>query len=192
MIEINGKTGPYNLNSIEGYSRNAAYNFMKLSEQNKEKEKTVDIKNIEDIEFENVQYSNLKNASADEYIKCAKIFSQESIKCMDKNNGRVEKDEFITQNTPAGMKPMLEKFFDVVDLNKDGAIDEDENTALIISMDSAIISDDLTTVKIEKPDGYINSKNKMNTDKYILQFPDKARDLLNAMCCAFAGNCKVQ
>lgn len=180
MIEINGNVGPYNSASAENYSRNAAYNV--IFDEKKSNEKTSNVNSVDEIEFKNIKYSNLQGAPTSEYIKCAKAYSLEMINSLDKNNnGKVEKDEFIPQNTPVGMKTMLEKFFDVLDLNKDGAVDTSENIAFVLAIDSVIITDDLKTIKVEKPDGYIDGKNKMNMDKYILQFPDKAKELLKTI-----------
>lgn len=172
MLEINGSSGPYNPNTREGYSKNAAYNVMQHDKEVKQKSAN----SIDEIEFENIQYSNLKDATADEYVKDAKIYNTENMKALTSNE-KVKKEEFIPENAPAGMKTMLEKFFAGVDLNQDGYIDLDESTALTIAQDSVAISDDLNTVKIGKPDGYIENNNKKNIDKYIMAFPEKARDL---------------
>jgi hypothetical protein len=45
-------------------------------------------------------------------------------------------------------------------------------------MDGAKISDDLENVTMEKADGVIDSHNKKNIDKYILEKPEQAKQLL--------------
>lgn len=175
-MEINGKTGPYNPNTREGYSRNAAYNVM----QHDKDVKQSSANNLNDIEFENIQYSSLKGASVDEYIKDAKVYTQESMKTIT-TKGKVSQSEFIPQNTPEKMKVMLEKFFKGVDLNQDGYIDENESATVVLAMDSINISDDFQNIEMNTPDGYIESKNKKNIDRYIMEFPEKSRALFNKL-----------
>ena len=76
------------------------------------------------------------------------------------------------------MREMLTKFFNVLDLNNDGYIDLKENTAHVMLMDCAKISDDLENVTMENPDGVIDSHNKKNIDRYILERPEQAKQLL--------------
>jgi len=173
MLEINGGVGPYNSNTRDGYSRNAAHNVMQHDKEVKQKS----VCNLNEIEFENIKYSLLQNSSADEYVKDAKVFSDESMKALT-NNGKVSKEEFIPTSTPKAMKKMLNKFFKGVDLNKDGYIDNNENTAVVLAMDSVTISDDFKSVKVGTPDGYIDGKNKQNVDNYIMNVPEKAIKLL--------------
>jgi len=185
MLEINGSSGPYNPSTREGYSKNAAYNVMQHDKEVKQKLAN----SVDEIEFENIQYSSLKGAAADEYVKDAKIYNKENMKALTSNE-KVKKEEFIPENAHVGMKAMLEKFFKVVDLNQDGYIDLDESTALTLAQDSVTISDDLNTVKIGTPDGYIENNNKKNIDKYIMEFPEKARDLFKNIEINFNKNNK--
>ena len=76
------------------------------------------------------------------------------------------------------MREMLTKFFNVIDLNNDGYIDINENTAHVMVMDCAKISDDMENVTMENPDGVIDSHNKKNIDRYILERPEQAKQLL--------------
>ena len=76
------------------------------------------------------------------------------------------------------MREMLTKFFNVIDLNNDGYIDINENTAHVMTMDCAKISDDLENVTMENADGVIDSHNKKHIDRYILERPEQAKQLL--------------
>ena len=172
-MNITGETGIYNSSSREGYARNAAYNVMQHDKQ----VKASNSKNLDEIEFENIRYSMFKQATKDEYIKDAKIYADESIKALS-DNGKVSKEQFIPIDVIPAMREMLTKFFNVIDLNNDGYIDINENTAHVMVMDSAKISDDLENVTIEIPDGVIDSHNKKNIDKYILERPEQAKQLL--------------
>lgn len=172
-MNITGETGIYNSSTREGYARNAAYNVM----QHDKAVKSSNSKSLDEIEFENIRYSMLQQASKDEYIKDAKIYADESIKALSKN-GKVSKDDFIPKDVIPDMRDMLSKFFNVIDLNHDGYIDINENTAHVMVMDCAKISDDLNTVTIESADGVIDSHNKKNIDRYILERPEQAKQLL--------------
>jgi len=172
-MNITGDSGVYNSQTREGYSRNAAYNVMQHDRQVKESNS----KNLDEIEFENIKYSKLQQASKDEYIKDAKIYADETIKALSKN-GKVSKEQFIPKNTIAAMREMLEKFFSVLDLNNDGYIDLKENTAHVMLMDCVNISDDLTQITETTADGIIESNNKKNIDRFILEKPEEAQKLL--------------
>ncbi len=172
-MNITGETGIYNASTREGYARNAAYNVMQHDKQVKESNS----RNLDEIEFENIRYSKLQQATKDEYIKDAKIYAEETIKALS-DNGKVSKEQFIPKNVIPAMKEMLEKFFSVLDLNNDGYVDLNENTAHVMLMDYVKISDDLNTIKIENADGVIDSHNKKNIDKYILEKPEQAKHLL--------------
>ncbi len=76
------------------------------------------------------------------------------------------------------MRRMLEKFFSVLDLNNDGYIDLNENTAHVMLIDTVNISNDLSKVTKTCADGIIDSTNKKNIDKYILEKPEHAKQLL--------------
>ncbi len=172
-MNITGETGIYNSLTREGWARNAAYNVMQHDKQ----VKSSDSKNLDEIVFENIKYSMLEQATKDEYIKDAKIYADESIKALS-DKGKVSKEDFIPKNVIPSMREMLNKFFDVLDLNKDGYIDLNENTAHVLVMDCAKVSDDLNTVTIENADGVIDSHNKKNIDRYILERPEQAKQLL--------------
>ena len=172
-MNITGDSGVYDSQTREGYSRNAAYNVMQHDRQVKESNS----KNLDEIEFENIKYSKLQQASKDEYIKDAKIYADETIKALSKN-GKVSKEQFIPKNTIAAMREMLEKFFSVLDLNNDGYIDLKENTAHVMLMDCVNISDDLTQITETTADGIIESNNKKNIDRFILEKPEEAQKLL--------------
>lgn len=172
-MNITGDNGIYNSQTREGYSRNAAYNVMQHDKQVKESNS----KNLDEIEFENIRYSKLQQATRDEYIKDAKIYADETIKALS-NNGKVTKEQFIPRNVIPAMRNMLETFFSVLDLNNDGYIDLKENTAHVMAMDCSNISDDLSHMKETKADGIIESNNKKNLDRYILEKPKEAQELL--------------
>ena len=172
-MNITGETGIYNSSTREGYARNAAYNVMQHDKQ----VKASNSKNLDEIEFENIRYSMLQQATKDEYIKDAKVYAYESIKALS-NTGRVSKEDFIPKDVIPAMREMLTKFFNVLDLNNDGYIDLKENTAHVMLMDCAKISDDLENVTMENPDGVIDSHNKKNIDRYILERPEQAKQLL--------------
>ena len=172
-MNITGDTGIYNSQTREGYSRNAAYNVMLHDKQVKESNS----KNLDEIEFENIRYSKLQQANKDEYIKDAKIYAEETINALSKN-GKVSKEQFIPKNTITAMREMLEKFFSVLDLNNDNYIDLKENTAHVMAMDCINISNDLTQITETSPDGIIESNNKKNIDRFILEKPEEAQKLL--------------
>lgn len=172
-MNITGDNGIYNPQTREGYSRNAAYNVMQHDKQVKESNS----KNLDEIEFENIKYSKLQQASRDEYIKDAKNYADETIKSLS-NNGRVTKEQFIPKNVIPAMRNMLETFFSVLDLNNDGCIDLKENTAHVMTMDCTNISDDLSLIKETEADGIIENDNKKNIDRYILEKPKEAQELL--------------
>ncbi len=172
-MDITGNSGIYDSSTREGYSRNAAYNVM----EHDKLVKSGNSKNLDEIEFENIRYSKLKQATKDEYIKDAKIYADESIKALS-DNGKVSKKQFIPQDALPAMKEMLNKFFDVLDLNKDGYVDATENARHVIAMDCAKISDDLETITIETADGVVESHNKKNLDRLILEKPEQAQQLL--------------
>ena len=172
-MNITGDSGIYNSQTREGYSRNAAYNVMQHDKQVKESNS----KNLDEIDFENIRYSKLQQANKDEYIKDAKIYAEETINALSKN-GKVSKEQFIPKNTITAMREMLEKFFSVLDLNNDGYIDLYENTAHVMAMDCINISDDLTQITETSPDGIIESNNKKNIDRFILEKPEEAQKLL--------------
>lgn len=85
-MNVTGQTGIYDSSTREGYARNAAYSVMQHDKQ----VKASNSKNLDEIEFENIRYSMLQQASKDEYIKDAKIYADESIKALSKN-GKVSK-----------------------------------------------------------------------------------------------------
>lgn len=172
-MNITGDSGIYNSQTREGYSRNAAYNVMLHDKQVKESNS----KNLDEIEFENIRYSKLQQANKDEYIKDAKIYAEETINALSKN-GKVSKEQFIPKNTITAMREMLEKFFSVLDLNNDDYIDLNENTAHVMAMDCINISNDLTQITETSPDGIIESNNKKNIDRFILEKPEEAQKLL--------------
>jgi Ca2+-binding EF-hand superfamily protein len=172
-MNITGETGIYNSSTREGYARNAAYNVMQHDKQ----VKASNSKNLDEIEFENIRYSMLQQATKDEYIKDAKIYADESIKALS-DKGKVSKEDFIPKDVIPTMRKMLTKFFNVIDLNNDGYIDINENTAHVMVMDCAKISDDLENVTMENADGVIDSHNKKNIDRYILERPEQAKQLL--------------
>jgi Ca2+-binding EF-hand superfamily protein len=172
-MDITGETGIYNSSTREGYAKNTAYNVMQHDKQ----VKSSNSKNLDEIEFENIRYSMLQQATKDEYIKDAKIYADESIKALS-DKGKVSKEDFIPKDAIPAMREMLTKFFNVIDLNNDGYIDTNENTAHVMVMDCAKISDDLKTVTMETPDGVIDSHNKKNIDRYILESPEQAQQLL--------------
>ncbi len=172
-MHITGEKGIYNAQTREGYARNAAYNVMKHDKHVKES----NIKNLDEIEFENIRYSKLKYANNDEYIKDAKIYAEETIKSVS-NNGKASITQCIPKNTTESMRKMLEKFFSVLDLNNDGFVDLNENTAHVILMDSIKISDDLSKITKVAADGVIDSNNKKNIDRLILEKPEQAKQLL--------------
>ncbi|MCQ2754779.1 MAG: hypothetical protein MJ231_07000 [bacterium] len=172
-MNITGETGIYNSATREGYTRNAAYNVMQHDKQ----VKASNNKNLDEIEFENIRYSMLQQATKDEYIKDAKIYADESIKALS-DRGKVSKDDFIPKDVIPAMREMLTKFFDVIDLNNDGYIDLNENAAHVMIMDCAKISDNLENVTMEYADGVIDSHNKKNIDRYILEKPEQAKQLL--------------
>lgn len=172
-MNITGETGIYNATTREGYARNAAYNVMQHDKQ----VKSSNSKNLNEIEFENIRYSMLQQATKDEYIKDAKIYADESIKALS-NNGKVSREDFIPKDAIPAMRDMLNKFFSVIDLNNDGYIDIKENTAHVMVMDCAKVTDDLNTVTIENADGVIDSHNKKNIDRYILERPEQAKQIL--------------
>ena len=172
-MNITGDNGIYNSQTREGYSRNAAYNVMQHDKQVKESNS----KNLDEIEFENIRYSKLQQANKDEYIKDAKIYAEETINALSKN-GKVSKEQFIPKNTITAMREMLEKFFSVLDLNNDGYIDLNENTAHVMAMDCTEISNDLSQVVETSADGIIESNNKKNFDRFILEKPEEAQKLL--------------
>ncbi len=172
-MDISGTTGIYDGSTREGFSRNTAYNVMQHDKQVKSSYN----QNLDEIEFENIRYSMLQQATRDEYMKDAKIYAEESIKALSPN-GKVSKKEFIPENVIPAMCEMLSKFFNVLDLNNDGFVDVDENTAHVITMDCAKISDDLDTIIIEEADGVVESRNKKNLDRLILEKREQARQLL--------------
>ena len=173
MSNITGETGIYNSSTREGYARNTAYNVMQHDKQ----VKASNSKNLDEIEFENIRYSMLQQATKDEYVKDAKIYADESIKALS-DKGKVSKEDFIPKDVIPAMREMLTKFFNVIDLNNDGYIDINENTAHVMVMDCAKISDDMENVTMENPDGVIDSKQKKNIDRYILERPEQAKQLL--------------
>ena len=170
---MTGETGIYNSTTREGYARNAAYNVMQHDKQ----VKSSNSKNLDEIEFENIRYSMLQQATKDEYVKDAKVYADESIKALS-DKGKVSKEDFIPKDVITAMREMLTKFFNVIDLNNDGYIDLKENTAHVMVMDCAKISDDLENVTMENADGVIDSKQKKNIDRYILERPEQAKQLL--------------
>ena len=172
-MNITGETGIYNPTTREGYARNVAYNVMQHDRQ----VKSSNSKNLDEIEFENIRYSMLQQATKDEYVKDAKIYADESIKALS-DKGKVSKEDFIPKDVIHAMRDMLTKFFNVLDLNNDGYVDINENTAHVMVMDCAKISDDLNTVVMETADGVIDSHNKKNIDRYILERPEQAKQLL--------------
>ena len=119
----------------------------------------------------------LQQATKDEYVKDAKIYADESIKALS-DKGNVSKEDFIPKDVIPAMREMLMKFFNVIDLNNDGYIDINENTAHVMVMDRAKVSDNLNTVTMENADGIIDSKQKKNIDRYILERPEQAKQLL--------------
>ena len=172
-MNITGDSGIYNSQTREGYSRNTAYNVMQHDKQVKESNS----KNLDEIEFENIRYSKLQQANKDENIKDAKIYAEETINALSKN-GKVSKEQFIPKNTITAMREMLEKFFSVLDLNNDGYIELNENSAHVMVMDCINISDDLTQITETFADGIIESNNKKNIDRFILEKPEEAQKLL--------------
>ena len=172
-MNITGETGIYNPTTREGWARNAAYNVMQHDRQ----VKSSNSKDLDEIEFENIRYSMLQQATKDEYVKDAKIYADESIKALS-DKGKVSKEDFIPKDVIPAMREMLTKFFNVIDLNNDGYIDINENTAHVMVMDCAKISDDLENVTMENADGIIDSHNKKNIDRYILERPEQAKQLL--------------
>ena len=119
----------------------------------------------------------LQQATKDEYVKDAKIYADESIKALS-DKGKVSKEDFIPKDVVPAMREMLMKFFNVIDLNNDGYIDINENTAHVMVMDRAKVSDNLNTVTMENADGIIDSKQKKSIDRYILERPEQAKQLL--------------
>ena len=119
----------------------------------------------------------LQHATKDEYVKDAKIYADENIRALS-DKGNVSKEDFIPKDVIPAMREMLTKFFNVIDLNNDGYIDINENTAHVMVMDCAKISDDMENVTMENPDGVIDSKQKKSIDRYILERPEQAKQLL--------------
>lgn len=171
-MNINGDKGPFDNKTPVGRGANAGYQVTDLLKKGE----------YDKLEFATIEYMP-KFPDGKYSVDAALAFSRESLKAIDKDlNGHITKDEFnltqestqeqvLPQNLKQRLSGILDKIFDVIDINNDGKVDNAENTAYTVFQDSCK----------EEFNGKTTHASRLLADKMILMKTDYAKEKLREL-----------